>query len=119
MHKLKIAAVGLVALIGIGAAGIAYTAAAENRKEDKAEIATLSNAKIPLAQAIAIAEQQSGGKAIDAGLEDENGKLVFEVQVAKADSVHTVLVDAAAGTILDTRNADSERDEDHDENHQD
>jgi uncharacterized membrane protein YkoI len=35
------------------------------------------------AQAIAAAENQVGGKAVETGIEDENGTVAFEVEVLK------------------------------------
>ena len=60
------------------------------------------------AQAIAAAEQQIGGRAIDARLENENGAMAFVVEVARDNSVQKVFVDLQSGNILKVVAADSE-----------
>ncbi len=68
-------------------------------REDKAEFAKLAAAPTTLAAAIATAEQHIGGKAIEASFDDENGAMLFKVEVAKNDEVHRVAVDSATGKI--------------------
>jgi len=43
----------------------------------------LQKATTTLAQAVATAEKSGGGNAIGAGLEETNGKIVYEVSVVK------------------------------------
>ena len=59
-----------------------------------------SKATVTMSQAIATAEQQAGGKATNAKLENETGKLVYEVKVAGKDKVTEVKVDATDGKVL-------------------
>jgi uncharacterized membrane protein YkoI len=59
-----------------------------------------SKATVTMSQAIATAEQQAGGKATNAKLESETGKLLYEVKVAGKDKVTEVKVDAADGKVL-------------------
>ncbi|MDB5367365.1 MAG: hypothetical protein JWM77_3292, partial [Rhodospirillales bacterium] len=49
---------------------------------DQKEAQTITSAKTGLAQAIAAAEQQSGGKALEASLEKSSSNPVYEVKVA-------------------------------------
>ena len=49
-----------------------------------------------MAQAIASAEQQTGGKAIGSGIEDQDGAIFLEVTVLKDGQRRKVLVDATA-----------------------
>jgi uncharacterized membrane protein YkoI len=68
------------------------------------ELAVLRNAKISLAGA----EQKSGGNAISAGLNNENGAMTYGVEVIKGNTVQTVLVDLNSGEVVKVLSADSE-----------
>ena len=72
----------------------------ENQLDDreKAELAGIDQAKTTLAQAIKAAEQQGGGKAIDAGIEQRGGKMSYEIAIVKAGAVQPMTVDPATGT---------------------
>ena len=59
-----------------------------------------SKATVTMSQAIATAEQQAGGKATHAKLENETGKLLYEIKVAGKDKVTEVKVDATDGKVL-------------------
>jgi uncharacterized membrane protein YkoI len=114
MLRTKIIPIALAAVIAVGSTlSVAY-AANNNRDGDNEgaqELAAVVNAKTSLGQAIAAAEQQSGGKAIDAGLENENGTMTFAVEVAKDNTVQKVLVDLQTGKVLKVLAADSEHGE--------
>jgi uncharacterized membrane protein YkoI len=60
----------------------------------------VSKATVTMSQAIATAEQQAGGKATHAKLENETGKLFYEIKVAGKDKVTEVKVDATDGKVL-------------------
>jgi uncharacterized membrane protein YkoI len=53
-----------------------------------------------LAQAVRIAEQQTGGRARKAELEREKSTYVYEIKTVSKDSAAKVLVDPASGTVL-------------------
>ena len=76
------------------------TPESELDQEDKAELAGLKQATTTLAQAVDTAEKQVVGKAISAGLEETNGKIVFEVMVLKNGSVRKIVIDPKTGQIL-------------------
>jgi uncharacterized membrane protein YkoI len=59
-----------------------------------------SKATVTMSQAITTAEQQAGGKATHAKLENETGKLLYEIKVAGNDKVTEVKVDATDGKVL-------------------
>lgn len=69
-------------------------------REDRTEAAKLKDAQTTLGGAIAAAEQQAGGKAIEAGYENENGRMQFQVSVAKDHNVTDVKVDSATGKVI-------------------
>ena len=76
------------------------TPESELDQEDKAELAGLKQATTTLAQAVDTAEKQVGGKAFSAGLEETNGKIVFEVMVLKNGAVRKIVIDPKTGQIL-------------------
>ena len=64
-----------------------------------------SKAPVTMSQAIATAEQQAGGRATRAKLENEKGKLLYEVKVAGKDKATEVQIDAQDGKVLATNAA--------------
>lgn len=86
----------------LAAAALATTAVYADHREsgDRNEAAALAQAKISLSQAIAAAEQHAGGKASRAEIEDENGKLVYGVEIVGGGKSTDVKVDIATGQIL-------------------
>jgi uncharacterized membrane protein YkoI len=80
---------------GMTAASVALAGSEHDRAPVDA-----SKATVTMSQAIATAEQQAGGKATNAKLENETGKLLYEVKVAGKDKVTEVKVDATDGKVL-------------------
>ena len=111
MLRSKIVPAAMAAFIALGAAsGLAY--ASDNGRSGESggaqERAAALSAKTSIAQAIAAAEQETGGKAIDAGLENQNGTVSYEVEIAKGDKVEKVFVDLQTGKVLKVAAADTE-----------
>jgi uncharacterized membrane protein YkoI len=79
--------------------GVTAVSAARWGERDRAPV-DVSKATVTMSQAIATAEQQAGGKATKAKLENETGKLFYEVKVAGKDKVTEVKVDATDGKVL-------------------
>lgn len=101
-----------LAALASGAALITVVAFAATRQpEHDDDYAALTAAKVTLTQAITAAEQHVQGRAIKAELDNENGKLVYEVEVVKQNMATDVKVDSADGRIVSAK-ADP-RDEDH------
>ena len=121
MLRSKLVLMAMAAAFALGSAtSVAYAAKNEHgdEREGAQEIATILSARTSLAQAIATAEQQSGGKAIDAGIEKENGVTAFAIEVAKDNAVQKVLVDLETGKVLKVVASDKEQNES-DEHHND
>ncbi len=76
--------------------------ATPNRNEHRAAPVDLSKAPVTMGQAIATAEQQAGGRATKAKLENENGKVLYEVKVTGKDQATEVKIDAQDGKVLAT-----------------
>jgi uncharacterized membrane protein YkoI len=72
-------------------------------REDRDEFAKFLAAPTTLSSAIATAEQLNGGKAVEAGYENENGTVLCEVKIAKGKVMHKVRIDGTSGKILKVR----------------
>jgi uncharacterized membrane protein YkoI len=68
-------------------------------EEDQLELAGLLKASIDLSAATAVAEQKGSGKAISAGLEETNGRIVYEVMIVKDGATTKIVVDPRSGQI--------------------
>jgi uncharacterized membrane protein YkoI len=68
-------------------------------EEDQLELAGLLKASIDLTAATALAEDKGSGKAISAGLEEINGRIVYEVTVVKSGAATKFVVDPRNGQI--------------------
>ena len=101
MQKKHIVAIAVAALLATGVAGGVAFASADN--EGEIDAATLARAKIGLSQAIATAEQQTGGRAISADLRAEQGLPRIEVETTGPQGAKTVVVDAQSGQVAATR----------------
>ena len=106
MARTHLLALATIVALG-GAAGIAQA----GDKLDAAEMAKLAAAKTSLSQAIAIAEKETGGKAIDADFDNKDGTLSLEIEVLKDNAVSKVIIDADTGKVVKVAVADSENDE--------
>jgi hypothetical protein len=80
MDKKRIGPLALAIVIITGMTG-GY-ALAKERGDEARVVQALLNSKISLSQAITTAEQQSGSKAIGAGVDDENSTVRIVVEVA-------------------------------------
>jgi uncharacterized membrane protein YkoI len=68
-------------------------------EEDQLELAGLQKATIDLSTATALAEQKGDGKAISAGLEEANGRIVYEVMIVNKGATTKFIVDPKSGQI--------------------
>ena len=110
MNKQRFLPIAFAALLATGAASGVALAEENGHKNDAA---MLANAKITLQQAIATAEQQSGGRAVSADLKQEKGMPQIEVEIAGPQGAKTVLVNAQTGQVTATHATDH-ADEDND-----
>jgi uncharacterized membrane protein YkoI len=68
-------------------------------EEDQLELAGLLKASIDLSTATALAEQKGAGKAISAGLEEANGRIIYEVMIVNNGATTKFVVDPKSGQI--------------------
>lgn len=57
---------------------------------------------VGVARAVGAAEGALSGQALEADLESDNGRLVYEVEVIRNGSLHEARVDARSGKLLST-----------------
>ena len=74
--------------------------AAQGARDGQNDAVALGQAKIGMTQAIAAAQKHAGGKVIRAELEDENGALVYGVEVTRGGKATDVKVSAIDGRIV-------------------
>jgi uncharacterized membrane protein YkoI len=102
----------MVALITLAGTAAAFAGEIGREAHQQSELNAIANAKTSLSQAIAAAEQETGGKAVDTGLENQDGTLAYEVQIAKGNTVQKVLVDLDSGKVIKVTAADVDQEED-------
>ena len=99
MNTKTLASFALAGLLATGAlAGTAFAAGSDEQQEATA----LQSAKVTLPQAIATAEQQTGGKAYDAGVDLKGGVARIAVETNGPKGVQTVIVNAQNGKVVGT-----------------
>ena len=118
MFRNQLIPIAMATVMALGSSvAIAYAGSNDN-SQDSQEMTVLRNAKISLAQAITGAEQQSGGKAINAGLNNENGAMTYGVEVIKGNTIQTVLIDINTGQVVKVLSADTEPEGNNEQNGQ-
>jgi uncharacterized membrane protein YkoI len=115
----KILIPALIMAAGVATAGGLVYAQQASAQNDA--ITNLAMARISLVQAVTTAEQHAGGRASRAELQNENGRLVYGVEVADNANTTDVKVDATDGTVVsaqldqddhESENRKDERDDD-------
>lgn len=100
--------IAVVAAAALAFAGPAWSDSKEGKKKGKAEMA--ASAKVPMEQAIKAAADKAGGKAIEAELEREHGKIVWEIEVITAEGKTVeVHVDADSGEVIDVEDKEDKK----------
>jgi uncharacterized membrane protein YkoI len=96
-NKILTALFTMVIMTGM-AANVAQ--AGESKEKEAKELQLFSRAKISLTEAIKAAELKTGGKALEADLDDESKTVQFEVETVKDGKIHKVMVDGETGHVL-------------------
>lgn len=71
--------------------------------DDASERAGINTSKLTLRAAVTMAEQQAGGKAMEAGFKDKQGKPRFEIELVKNGASQELVIDGTSGQIIKTR----------------
>lgn len=95
-------------IAAVGSVAYAAQAGMEN------DAMAITKAKIPLVQAVTIAEQHANGKAARAEYENSKQGWIYDVEVVSGAKVFDVRVDADKGTIISSAEDKVDRDDDHD-----
>ena len=90
----------LLAMVIMTATAANVAQAGESKEKEAKELKLFSEAKISLTEAIKVAEQKVGGKAMEAELDDESNTVQFEIEVLKDGKIHEVMVDGKTGKVL-------------------
>lgn len=90
----------LFATVIMAATTVNLALAGESKEKEAKELQLFSQAKISLTDAIKAAEHKTGGKAMEAEVDDESSTVQFEVEVLKDGKVHEVKVDGITGKVL-------------------
>lgn len=105
--KLSLLAIA-IAIATTGAVAYAAKGGMEN------DALAITKAKIPLTQAITVAEQHANGKASRAEYENSKQGWVYDVEVVSGAKVFDVRVDADKGTVISSAEDKADHDDDHD-----
>lgn len=108
--------IGSALALSLVAAGAAWAKPEAPQHTDQPDSQAVGKAKITLAEAATAAERHVGGRAYEAGIEEEKGTLFFEIDVATSKGPQEVKVDAATGKIIAVEAADHGDEEDDDAN---
>lgn len=94
--KLKLITTLVMAGLLAAGSGAAWAAGSSETQEATA----LQNAKVSLSQAIAIAQQQTGGTAFDAGVDIKGHHTRIAVETSGPKGVRTTYIDPQTGRIV-------------------
>ena len=100
-------------IIAAALATAGVVAFAANKMEN--DSAALAAAKISLTQAIASAEQHTGGKAVKAEFEHTKAGWAYDVEIVNGSKTVDVRVNSDTGTVIAAVDDKIDRDDEHDE----
>ncbi|MFE7107674.1 PepSY domain-containing protein [Streptomyces sp. NPDC057575] len=111
-RKIVIAAVTAAVLAGGGAAtAVAFADDDSNDREVSSSVASDGTARVDVKGAVAAAVEAVPGTVTEAELDDDDGGLVWELDVYGSDKVwHDVTVDAGNGKVLGKHTSDDDDD---------
>ena len=91
---------GLMAAGAFSGTALATGTALVKGNDENPEATALQSAKVSLSQAIASAEQQTGGRAYDAGVDVKGKQIRIVVETNGPKGIQTVAIDAQSGQIV-------------------
>jgi len=86
--------------------------------DDKRQIDTVRTAKVDLGRAVILAEQSSGGRALDARIENENGKILYGIELARNGISEAVNVEPQSGKVTQVSDKNDREDGEHEGEHE-
>ena len=106
----RITKMTIIAAVLASAGVVAFAA---NKMES--DFAALAAAKISLSQAIANAEQHTGGKAVKGEFEHSKAGWAYDVEIVNGAKTVDVRVNSDTGTVISAVEDQIDQDEEHDE----
>ena len=101
MTQLKLLPAVLAAAAILGAAQPAFAGDSKKHDHDAARAALAQGAILPLPRILAIAGQRVPGDVLKVELEDDDGRLIYDLKIlARNGRVREVEIDAKTGAIL-------------------
>ncbi|WP_082560845.1 PepSY domain-containing protein [Caulobacter sp. Root487D2Y] len=92
-------------VLSLAAAAPAWAGDHKSKDHDAARTALAKGQVLPLTRILAIAEQHAPGDVLKVELEDDDGKLVYEVKVlGRNGRVRELDIDARTGAVLKIEN---------------
>ncbi|MCX5105810.1 PepSY domain-containing protein [Streptomyces sp. NBC_00264] len=115
-RKFVIAAVTAAVLVGgTAATAVAFADDDSHDRETRSSVKSGDTARTGVAEAVTAAVKAVPGTVTEAELDDEDGGLVWELDVYGSDKVwHDVTVDAGNGKVLGKHTSDDDGDDDRD-----
>ncbi len=92
--------IALCATAALATGSVNLAQAGKHDNKEAKELKLFSQATISLQKAIKAAELKTGGKAMEAEIDDESTTVQFEIEVVKDGKVHEVIVDGKTGNVL-------------------
>jgi len=106
---LRYTKIAILATVLASAGAVAY--AAQTMDND---VLAITQAKIPMTQAITVAEQHARGKAARAEYEHTKAGWAYDVEVVSGAKVYDVKVHADKGTVISSVEDKADQDDDND-----
>ena len=105
----------LAALL-VGGSLVGATLVAQAKTDNSEDVTAVTNAAVTLDLAVAIATQTVPGTASKAEFENEDGQLLWEVEVVDVNGqVYDLIIDANSGKVLEQELDEADEDEDEDD----
>lgn len=100
MNQFRILSAAFAAAMTLCASGAAFADSGE--EDDGQELAAVLDASTSITQAIATAEQQTGGQAVKVDVDDDGGAYLYEVKIISQDKIIRVYVDMDSSQVVRT-----------------
>ena len=72
-------------------------------KDDLGEYNTMKQAGLSLTDAMHKAVQTVDGHVVEAEFDVEDGQAMYEIEIAKGDQVHKLVIDATSGDVVENK----------------
>lgn len=105
-------AMGAIAALSVGVPAVA-NAGLFGDKEDEMKTSQISQVKINITEAIQKAQEKHSGTIIQAKLEDEDGRFVYEIEYFDNDKETEMLVDAMTGEVTSGEDDEAKNEKDY------